>query len=434
MVNEEREKKYLSLLHQEIAMALGCTEPAAAALTGAYAADILKETVEAATIKVSQYILKNGMNVGIPGTEMSGLLIASALGIVSAQPEKELMVLSNISKEDKNVAYKMVEKKAVRIELADTNEKIYIEARVRSKKHTACAIIAGSHKNLCFLQRDDVVLYQKNDSDIEHKRVEDDEEYTVTMKEIFEFTQNIQIEKLYFLKEILKINREIALEGINGEYGLKVGKSILYGNENRLIGLDVANYAVAMTAAAADARMAGCEMPVFSAAGSGNQGLTATVPVVAVGEKLHIAEENILKAAALSVLLTIHTKHYLGRLSVLCGCSISAAIGVVCGVVFMLGGSYEQMCKAISTMVADISGVVCDGAKAGCALKVATAVDSAMRAANMAMCGIGANSKDGIVCQDVEKTLKNLGTLGDCGMRAANPVILEMMLQKQKEQ
>ena len=369
MINEEREKKYLSLLHQEIAMALGCTEPAAAALAGAYAADILKETVETATIKVSQYILKNGMNVGIPGTEMSGLLIASALGIVSAQPEKELMVLSKISKEDKNIAYKMVEKKAIRIELADTNEKIYIEARVRSKKHTACAIIAGSHKNLCFLQRDDVVLYQKNDSDIGNKRVEDDEEYTVTMKEIFEFTQNIQSEKLYFLKEILKINREIAVEGINGEYGLKVGKSILYGNENRLIGLDVANYAVAMTAAAADARMAGCEMPVFSAAGSGNQGLTATVPVVAVGEKLHIAEENILKATALSILVTIHTKHYLGRLSVLCGCSISAAIGVVCGVVRMLGGSYEKMCKAISTMVADISGVVCDGAKAGCALK-----------------------------------------------------------------
>ena len=185
MINEEREKKYLSLLHQEIAMALGCTEPAAAALAGAYAADILKETVETATIKVSQYILKNGMNVGIPGTEMSGLLIASALGIVSAQPEKELMVLSKISKEDKNIAYKMVEKKAIRIELADTNEKIYIEARVRSKKHTACAIIAGSHKNLCFLQRDDVVLYQKNDSDIGNKRVEDDEEYTVTMKEIF---------------------------------------------------------------------------------------------------------------------------------------------------------------------------------------------------------------------------------------------------------
>ena len=416
MINEEREKKYLSLLHQEIAMALGCTEPAAAALAGAYAADILKETVETATIKVSQYILKNGMNVGIPGTEMSGLLIASALGIVSAQPEKELMVLSKISKEDKNIAYKMVEKKAIRIELADTNEKIYIEARVRSKKHTACAIIAGSHKNLCFLQRDDVVLYQKNDSDIGNKRVEDDEEYTVTMKEIFEFTQNIQSEKLYFLKEILKINREIAVEGINGEYGLKVGKSILYGNENRLIGLDVANYAVAMTAAAADARMAGCEMPVFSAAGSGNQGLTATVPVVAVGEKLHIAEENILKATALSILVTIHTKHYLGRLSVLCGCSISAAIGVVCGVVRMLGGSYEKMCKAISTMVADISGVVCDGAKAGCALKVATAVDSAMRATNMAMCGIGADSKDGIVCQDVEKTLKNLGTLGDCGI------------------
>lgn len=434
MGNIEIERKYLSLLHQEIAMALGCTEPAAVALACAYATKTLKETVEEAKILVSQYILKNGMNVGIPGTEISGLNIASALGIVSAQPEKELMVLSNISKEEKKAAFEMVEKKQVKIDLANTDEKIYIEVRVKSKNHTACAIISGSHKNLCFLQKDCTVLYQKKNETNYRKENNATEVYTITMREIFDFIEKVSIEKLYFLKEILRINKEIAIEGMNGEYGLKVGKSILHGTANGLIGLDVANYAVAMTAAAADARMAGCEMPVFSTAGSGNQGLTATVPVVAVGEKLKISEEAILRATAISILVTIHTKHYLGRLSVLCGCSISAAIGVGCGVVFMLGGKYEQMCKTISTMIADISGVVCDGAKAGCALKVATAVDSAMRAANMAMCGIGANSSDGIVCQDVEQSLKNLGTLGNSGMKAANPMILEMMLQKQKGQ
>lgn len=204
------------------------------------------------------------------------------------------------------------------------------------------------------------------------------------------------------------------------------------GTENGLVGQDAANYAAAMTAAAADARMAGCEKPVMSAAGSGNQGLTATIPIAAVGEKLELGEEKILRALALSILLTVHTKHYLGRLSVLCGCSISSAMGVACGIVFMLGGTYAQMTWAINSMVADISGVVCDGAKPGCALKIATAVQSAVRAANMALNGSGADSHDGIVHVNAEKTLENLGILGNWGMKDTNRIILDLMLEKQK--
>ncbi len=432
MNTEERQMDYLSILHRETALALGCTEPAAAALAAAYAAKALAEPVSEAQVSVSQYILKNGMNVGIPGTSMSGLAIACAMGLESRMPEKELMVLSGLSEKQKQEAKELVEKKKIRILLCETEEKIYIKVKARSAAHTACAILAGNHKNLVLLERDGEILYQKECAAAQGGHKEQGQEpYAITLKDIVRFVQEISAEKLVFLKEILRVNEEIAKEGISGAYGLKVGKNLLSGEKNGLIGADVANYAAAMTAAAADARMSGCSLPVMSAAGSGNQGLTATVPIAAAGKKLGIAEEKILKAAALSILLTVHTKHYLGRLSVLCGCSISAAMGAGCGILFMLDGTYEQMCQTVSTLVADISGVVCDGAKPGCALKIATAVDSAVRAANMALNGDGADSRDGIVCQDVEETLENLGLLGNAGMAEANPLILQMMLQKQ---
>lgn len=432
MNQEERQQYYLSLLHKETAPALGCTEPAAAALAAAYAAKALGETVCEAELLVSQYILKNAMNVGIPGTNMSGIAIAAAMGFVSASPEKELMVLSGISDKQKQAAKELAEKKKIRINLYETEEKIYIKVRAYSASHTACAVLAGGHKNLVFLKCDDRILCEKKTAQGE-KNAESEQRapYSVTLKEIVQFIQEVPGSKMDFLKEILRINEEIAAEGIHGGYGLEVGKNLLQGGRNGLIGTDAANYAAALTAAAADARMAGCNMPVMSAAGSGNQGLTATIPIAAIGGRLGIQEEKILKAAALSILLTVHTKHYLGRLSVLCGCSISSAMGVGCGIIFMLDGTYEQMCKTVSTMVADISGVVCDGAKPGCALKIATAVDSAVRAANMALNGMGAGDRDGIVCQDVEETLANLGLLGNCGMAQANPMILQMMLQKQ---
>ena len=357
---EERQNYYVALLHQETALALGCTEPAAAALASAYAAKVLGEPVCEAEILVSQYILKNAMNVGIPGTGMSGLAIAAAMGLVNAMPEKELMILSGICEEQKHAAKKLVEEKKIGIGLYDTQEKIYIEVRAKSVSQTACAVLSGSHKNLTLLKKNGRILYEKEQApgnETAENKLE--ESYPVTLKDIVRFIKEVPLDKLDFLKEILRINEEIAAEGLHGDYGLEVGKNLLQGDKNGLIGVDTANYAAAMTAAAADARMAGCELPVMSAAGSGNQGLTATIPIAAVGEKLGIQEEKILGAAALSILLTVHTKHYLGRLSVLCGCSISAAMGVGCGILFMLDGTYEQMCQTVSTMVADISGVVC---------------------------------------------------------------------------
>lgn len=430
-MEESRRRFYQSLLHREIAPALGCTEPAAAALTAACAAKCLGCIPEEILVRTSQYILKNAMNVGIPGIGMTGLDIAVALGALSASPEKELMILSGISPEKKRQAKAMTEQGKVRIELASTEEKIYIEVQVRAGAETAKAITAEAHKNITYVEKNDRVCYRK-ERKIRKAEETAEEIYTVTLEEILDFSEHTALENLEFLREVIQINREIALEGISHKYGLQVGKNLMDGTENGLVGQDAANYAAAMTAAAADARMAGCEKPVMSAAGSGNQGLTATIPIAAVGEKLELGEEKILRALALSILLTVHTKHYLGRLSVLCGCSISSAMGVACGIVFMLGGAYAQMTWAINSMVADISGVVCDGAKPGCALKIATAVQSAVRAANMALNGSGADSHDGIVHVNAEKTLENLGILGNWGMKDTNRIILDLMLEKQK--
>ena len=430
-MEESRRRFYQSLLHREIAPALGCTEPAAAALTAACAAKCLGCIPEEILVRTSQYILKNAMNVGIPGIGMTGLDIAVALGALSASPEKELMILSGISPEKKRQAKAMTEQGKVRIELASTEEKIYIEVQVRAGAETAKAITAEAHKNITYVEKNDRVCYRK-ERKIRKAEETAEEIYTVTLEEILDFSEHTALENLEFLREVIQINREIALEGISHKYGLQVGKNLMDGTENGLVGQDAANYAAAMTAAAADARMAGCEKPVMSAAGSGNQGLTATIPIAAVGEKLELGEEKILRALTLSILLTVHTKHYLGRLSVLCGCSISSAMGVACGIVFMLGGTYAQMTWAINSMVADISGVVCDGAKPGCALKIATAVQSAVRAANMALNGSGADSHDGIVHVNAEKTLENLGILGNWGMKDTNRIILDLMLEKQK--
>ena len=203
------------------------------------------------------------------------------------------------------------------------------------------------------------------------------------------------------------------------------------GTAAGLIAEDTANFAAAYTAAADDARMSGCEQAVMSVAGSGNQGLTATLPVIAVARKSGKPEEVMLRALAISILITIHAKEYIGRLSVLCGCGVASSIGVTAGVVYMLGGTLEQAEMGIRTMTADISGIVCDGAKPGCALKIATSVGAAMRAASFALSGIGASAHDGIVAGDVEETLRNLGELGADGMAAANQVILDMLLHKQ---
>lgn len=429
-MNGKERADWLALIQREISPALGCTEPVAAALCAAGAASMLSGRPERIALEASEYILKNAMNVGIPGTHAVGLEMACALGAAVAQPEKGLLVLKGLTPEQKEFAQSLVDQGRVKVSKAGAGEKVYLRSVAEGGGHRGEAVISGNHGHFSRMLRDGQVVSTDDHAFGGGKPAEAGTGLTVAG--IWAFIQESREEDFRFLDEAIALNKAAAQEGLNGSYGLQVGQSLLEGDPGGLLGDGLANRAAAVTAAAADARMSGCEKPVMSVAGSGNQGLTATLPVIVLTEEGPAAfREKQRRALALSILVTIHAKEFLGKLSVLCGCSIAAAIGVTAAVVYLYGGTQKQAELGIKTMTADISGMICDGAKPGCALKIATSVNVAMRAASMACMNRGAGGHDGIVDQDVEMTLKNLGDLGTLGMSGTNLVILEMLLKKQ---
>ena len=340
--------------------------------------------------------------------------------------------MEGLTAAQKSLAEALAAQGRITVSKAETREKVYLRAVAECGVHRGEAVISGSHSHFSSLLRDGRAV-PLAETALESERTAASAE-AMTIAEIWAFIQETEEEELCFLEEVAALNKAAAEEGLTGSYGLQVGRSLLSGAWNELLGADLAGRAAAVAAAAADARMSGCEKPVMSVAGSGNQGLTATLPVIVVAEQGPQAfREKKRRALALSILVTVHAKAFLGKLSVLCGCSIAAAIGVTAAVVYLYGGTLEQAELGIKTMTADISGMICDGAKPGCALKIATSVSAAMRAAAMACMNRGAGGHDGIVEQDVEATLKNLGDLGTLGMRGTNRVILEMLLKKQNE-
>ncbi len=427
-MNQQQIDRYIRLIRSETAPAMGCTEPAAGALCAAAAAAQLGCAPESLTVEVSSYIFKNAMNVGIPGTGETGLDIACAMGALCPKPELGLSVLGEFDPGRLPEARRLA--RNTRISVAEGVPKVYIRAVAHGGGSYGEAVIRDTHTGIVYLGRDGVPSMEK-DMAPSSAPESGGEGAQLDIPGIWQFGQEVPVSALYFLRELVQVNCAMAEEGLSHPYGLQVGRQMHSGTAAGLIAEDTANFAAAYTAAAADARMSGCEQAVMSVAGSGNQGLTATLPVIAVARKSGKPEEVMLRALAISILTTIHAKEYIGRLSVLCGCGVASSIGVTAGVVYMLGGSLEQAEMGIRTMTADISGIVCDGAKPGCALKIATSVGAAMRAASFALSGIGASAHDGIVSGDVEETLKNLGELGADGMAGANQVILDMLLHKQ---
>lgn len=429
-MNQKKITQYTDLIRSEIAPAMGCTEPAAAALCAAAAAAQLEHRPQSLQLEVSDYIFKNAMNVGIPGTEYIGLNIAAALGAVCAKPEKELAVLSGLDEEQRAAAEQLSQNTAISI--VDGHAKVYIRALALDENgDSGEAVICGTHTNFILIRHGDQTVLEKKEQTPSGSAAKENPEAAelLSIASIWECIHTVPIEQLYFLRDLVQLNSSIAEEGLSHAYGLQVGMRLRQNTGAGLIAEDISNYAVAVTAAAADARMSGCEKAVMSVAGSGNQGLTATLPIIAAAQKAGKSEEIMLRSLALSVLVTIHAKEYIGRLSVLCGCSIASAIGVTAGIIYMFGGALPAVEMGIRTMTADISGMVCDGAKPGCALKIATSVSAAMRAAALALSGTGATAHDGIVSEDVEDTLKNLGELGVEGMSDTNHTILGILLR-----
>lgn len=417
----------IGIMKREIVCALGCTEPSAVALAVAKARETLGEEPEKVLLQVSGNILKNAMSVGIPGTNLKGIETAAALGCVAGRAEYGLEVLKDIDEHHIRQAQEMIEQGRLEIQLKECEERLYIEAKCIKGDRSAEAVIERYHTNFVNVCKNDRVIYfkEKEDSTQDSSGI-----YQLTLEGIWDFIQQCDLAKLGFLKEVIEVNSRIAEEGLRGNYGMGVGKHLAdRGKRNREA--DFQTYVVSYVSAAADARMAGCALPVMATTGSGNQGLTASLPVIAAARWLKCSEEQMYRGLALSELVTIHVKEYIGKLSALCGCAIAASIGSACGITYLLGGQYRNVEYAVKNMVADISGLICDGAKAGCALKIATSVAGAIQCAYLALEGVEAPDRDGIVCESVEDTICNLGNLGNNGMRVTDHIILDMMLARE---
>lgn len=437
-----REAEIIELIRKEVKPALGCTEPIAVALAVAKAMEIIEENCTpepdwrmgdgySLRIEVSGNILKNGMGVGIPGTGMVGLHIAAALGAVCGRSEYGLEVLGNLNDAFIARAKKLVEQKAVSIGLAETDHKLYVKAYAEYRDgHCAAVVIQDNHDSIVETSLDGKVLSssgtRQDNGSPEQKSTLD---YKLTVREIVDFADKVAFEDIGFILESRTLNLALAKEGLNGKYGLKVGYAISLDDNREVFGGDFLCYAMSLTAAASDARMAGCTLAAMSNSGSGNQGITVTMPVIAYSLRYGTDDERLARALVLSHLIAIHIKGYLGKLSALCGCVI-ASTGSACGLVYLRGGDYEQICAAIKNMIGNITGMVCDGAKVGCAMKVASGVSSALQSAVLAREGICISEHDGIIEKDIEKTIRNLGRIGSVGMQNTDNMILDIMVCK----
>ncbi|MBR5660658.1 MAG: serine dehydratase subunit alpha family protein [Bacteroidales bacterium] len=442
-----RQRDIIELIHSEVKPALGCTEPIAVALAVAKATEIIMENCPGECpdgwrrradfkidVDVSANILKNGMGVGIPGTGMVGIPIAAALGAVCGVSSLGLEVLSSPSEEDIIRAKRLVEAKAIRVSVADTEHLLYVKATVflegahasAEVNPYAYAVIEDNHDRIVETSFADKILMSSESAAASADTGGKD--YGLTVEEIYRFALEMPFEDISFILEDRVLNLALAKEGLSGDYGLKVGKAIRE-NQREVFGDDFLSFAMGMTAAASDARMAGCTLPAMSNSGSGNQGITVSMPVIAYAIKYGIDDERLARALILSNLVAIHIKSFLGRLSALCGCVV-ASTGSACGIVYLEGGGLEEVSSAIQNMAGNITGMLCDGAKVGCAMKVASGVSCAVQSAVLALRGTCIPSTDGIIEDDVEKTIRNVGKIGSAGMKATDRMILDIMLCK----
>ncbi len=437
-----RESEIIELIRKEVKPALGCTEPIAVALAVAKAMEIMEEKCAdldsqwrmkdgyGIKVEVSGNILKNGMGVGIPGTGMVGLHIAAALGAVCGKSEYGLEVLHDLDEESIAHAKELVDNKAVNVCLAETDHKLYVKASVSlTETHCASAVIEDNHDSIVETCFDDSVLTSARSTETASADQKTTLDYKLTVKEIYDFATTVAYEDIEFILESRTLNLALAEEGLKGGYGLKVGYAISHLENKEVFGNDFLSFAMSMTAAASDARMAGCTLAAMSNSGSGNQGITVTMPIISYAIKYGTDDEKLARALVLSHLTAIHIKGYLGKLSALCGCVI-ASTGSSCGLVYLRGGDYEQICSAIKNMIGNITGMVCDGAKVGCAMKVASGVSSALQSAVLAREGICISEHDGIIEKDIEKTIRNLGRIGSVGMQNTDNMILDIMVCK----
>ena len=427
MFSPNERAKIIALINREVVPAIGCTEPIAVALCTARAAELLDTQPEKIEVRLSANILKNAMGVGIPGTGMIGLPIAVALGALVGRSEYRLEVLRDVTPEAVGRGARYIDEKRVCISLKeDIAEKLYIEVEASAGERRAVAVIAGGHTAFVYLERDGEVLLDNRTASVAE---EEAGEVPLTLRRVWDFAMTAPLDELRFILETRRVNKAAAERAFAGEFGHCVGRTLRCERERRVMGDSIFSRILSYTSAACDARMAGAMIPVMSNSGSGNQGIAATLPVVVYADETAADEEHTIRALVLSHLTVIYIKQSLGRLSALCGCVV-AATGSSCGITYLMGGAYEQVAAAVKNMIANLTGMICDGAKPSCSMKLTSGVSTAVLSAMMAMDGHCVTPVEGIIEEDVDKCIRNLTAIGRDGMNETDRLVLGIMTHK----
>ena len=415
---------YVNILKHELIPALGCTEPIAIAYASAKARQVLGEMPDRIEMNLSGNIIKNVKGVTVPNSGgLKGMEVAAVLGVVGGNADAALEVLESVKPEDIELTKKLVAQGICTCELAEGVANLYVEAKVYKDGHSAEVTILDHHTNIVKVVKDGEVLVDRKSEDENADAGIDKSK--LTLRDIIDFANEVKIEDV---KEVLgrqlTMNKAISQEGLDNPWGAQVGKTLLASRGN-----DVVTRACARAAAGSDARMSGCSLPVVINSGSGNQGITVSMPVYTYAEEWNISEDKLYRALCISNLVSVHIKYFIGSLSAFCG-AVSAACGSGAAIAYMYGASYDQIGQTIINTLGNVGGIVCDGAKSSCAAKISSAVNAALLGFQMAIEGKGFQNGEGIVLEDVEQTIKSMGHVGRVGMAGTDIDILKIMIGK----
>ncbi|SMY35434.1 L-cysteine desulfidase family protein [Photobacterium andalusiense] len=424
---------FIDVVKRDVVPALGCTEPVSVALAAAIAVNKLNinyQNITAINVQVSANLMKNGMGVTVPGTGMVGLEIAAAAGAVAGDSNAQLEVLKNLTANDVAIAKNMLDQKMVTVSVANVSNILYSKVTIFSADRSASVTIANSHTHVLAIEEDGITTYIADPQPTSTTKSITSNPFTdASAQDIFDFATQAPLADIAFIKQAYQLNNDLSIEGLEGNYGLQVGATFKRSMERGLLAGGLLTDVLLRTAAASDARMGGAMKPAMSNSGSGNQGIAATMPVVVVAEFINADEEQLIRALMLSHLMAIYIKSYQNKLSALCGAT-TASMGAVAGMTWLLGGDIKQISAAINSMIGDIAGMICDGAKTSCAMKVSSSAGSAVKSALMALDGIGVTGNEGIVAHDVDNTIRNLSMLANGSMTQTDVQILDIMINK----
>lgn len=414
---------YLNILKHELVPALGCTEPIAIAYAAAKARQVLGEFPEQVEMHLSGNIIKNVKGVTVPNSGgLKGIDVAAVLGIVGGNADRALEVLSEVSPEDISRTRELISQKICSCSLVENVDNLFITAIVTSGKHSASVTIEHQHTNITKITKDGEIILDNPYRSTEATAID---KSLLTVKDILDFADQVRMEDIQpVIDRQIKLNSAIAQEGLDNNYGAQIGKTLMH-----VWGKSVTTRACARAAAGSDARMGGCSMPVVINSGSGNQGMTVSLPVIVFADEWEVSHEKLCRSLVVSNLIAIHQKYYIGSLSAYCG-AVSAACGAGAGITYMYGGTYQQVSLTIINTLGNIGGIVCDGAKPSCAAKIATSVDAALMAFQLSIQNKSFLPGEGIIKDDIEETIKSMGYIGRVGMRATDTEILNVMIDQ----